>query len=327
MEDELKRDSQSRNWLFTINNPEQTEIELIRYFKSLSHVKYFCFGREKGDKCGTEHYQGYIDFIQPKAFSTMKKIFSEPNVKPNAHIEQKSRFSKKSDCRDYIFKIGAHVDKAHTRIGDVYEYGEFVEERKRSDIDQIREAILEHGMTPHDVVLHIPSSATKTNYVDRLYFEKMSLTHGVYNRDNIEVVYIFGPSRTGKTLSIDKLHEREEFFRVTNYKHPFDSYRYQPVLVLDEYDSQLDITYLNNLLDRYPCELVCRYFPKWAAWNKVYIISNLPFEKLYPFENSEKRDALRQRIKEIREFKHFAAPVATQSGMELIPITGDDLPF
>ena len=46
---EYKKDTQGRDWVFCVNNPKMTEDEFFEYLKSLVNVKYFCFGREKGD--------------------------------------------------------------------------------------------------------------------------------------------------------------------------------------------------------------------------------------------------------------------------------------
>ena len=50
-------------------------------------------------------------------------------------------------------------------------------------------------------------------------------------RTNLVVIYILWRSRCGKTSSVYKHFSPAEIYRVTNYKHPFDSYG-QKVLVL-----------------------------------------------------------------------------------------------
>ena len=52
-----KRNSQARDWCFTINNPVQTE--------------------QEAPETGTEHYQGYFEFTQPKWFTTIKNTFQK----------------------------------------------------------------------------------------------------------------------------------------------------------------------------------------------------------------------------------------------------------
>ena len=42
-----KRNSQARDWCFTINNPVQTEQEFLSYLQSVPDLRYVVFQREK----------------------------------------------------------------------------------------------------------------------------------------------------------------------------------------------------------------------------------------------------------------------------------------
>ena len=99
---------------------------------------------------------------------------------------------------------------------------------------------------------------------------------------SVNVSYLWGVSGSGKTLGVRAKHGDENIYRITDYHHPFDNYRGQPVLVLDEYHHQFDFEYLKNLTDTHPLQLSARYSNKWAAFNQVYIISNYPLESQYP---------------------------------------------
>lgn len=74
----------------------------------------------------------------------------------------------------------------------------------------------------------------------------------------------------------------ENVFRAINYKHPFDGYKGQDVILFDEFRSSLMIDDMLKYLDGYPVMLPCRYSDKVACFTKVYIVSNIPFEKQYP---------------------------------------------
>jgi len=129
-----KIDIRRRNWVFTINNPIQTENELLAYLQALPHAKYGCFGKERGDGTdgnpdGTIHFQGYIEFSEPKNWTTIKSYFSEPHVIPNAHFQ--ARKGTRRQARDYVHKVGIYADKAHTMIGEVVSFGEFIDRAAR----------------------------------------------------------------------------------------------------------------------------------------------------------------------------------------------------
>jgi hypothetical protein len=73
----------------------------------------------------------------------------------------------------------------------------------------------------------------------------------------------------------------ENVHRVSNYKHPFDTYHAQNVLVLEEFRSSLPIEEMLHYLDGYPIRLPARYSDKVACYEKVYIVSNWIYEQQY----------------------------------------------
>ena len=96
---ETKRNSQARDWCFTINNPVQTEQEFMEYLQTVKDLRYVVFQRERAPETGTEHYQGYFEFTQPKWFTTIKKYLSKEHIGVDAHIE--ARRGKRSQAREY----------------------------------------------------------------------------------------------------------------------------------------------------------------------------------------------------------------------------------
>ena len=61
-ENELGSNTQSRRYMLTINNPEYTDEQIIKYIEDLEHFKYCMLQREKGEETGTEHIQAFIVF-------------------------------------------------------------------------------------------------------------------------------------------------------------------------------------------------------------------------------------------------------------------------
>jgi hypothetical protein len=70
-------------------------------------------------------------------------------------------------------------------------------------------------------------------------------------------------------------------YAVNNYKHPFDLYQGESVMLFDEFNSGFRIQDMNNYLDGYPIALPARYNNKQACYDKVYIISNLDLWEQY----------------------------------------------
>lgn len=105
-----------------------------------------------------------------------------------------------------------------------------------------------------------------------------------------------GDPGVGKTKYIYDNNPIENIYRVTDYRHPWDEYEGQSILVLDEFDSQFSWDQLLVFLDRYPVMLPARYNNHVACFTTVWIISNEPLSKQYPERTGEKRNALLRRI-------------------------------
>jgi hypothetical protein len=124
---------------------------------------------------------------------------------------------------------------------------------------------------------------------------------------DMDVTYIYGETGSGKTRSIMEQYGYEAVFRVTDYEHPFDTYKGQDILILEEFRSSLRIADMLNYLDGYPLELPCRYTNKRACFTKVYIITNIPLNQQYnevQDDYPESWKALLRRIKWVKYFKN-----------------------
>lgn len=73
----------------------------------------------------------------------------------------------------------------------------------------------------------------------------------------------------------------ENVYRVTNYKHPFDQYKGEDVILFDEFRSSLPLADMLKYLDGYPVTLPCRFTDSYACFTKVYFTTNIPLDKQY----------------------------------------------
>ena len=121
-------------------------------------------------------------------------------------------------------------------------------------------------------------------------------------RLNLEVIYIYGATGTGKTRGVLEENGYENVYRVTDYLHPFDGYSSQPVLCFEEFYSSLSLKQMLVYCDIYPLQLPCRYVNKIACYEKVYIISNWELERQYEQQqtfDAETWKAFLRRIKRV----------------------------
>jgi hypothetical protein len=97
----------------------------------------------------------------------------------------------------------------------------------------------------------------------------------------VSVTYLWGETGSGKTRSVLEKDPGGVYRCNANLKNPFDGYKGQKTLVLDEFRSSITMTEMLDYIDGYFCQLPCRYYNKVAKWEKVYIISNEPLEDQY----------------------------------------------
>lgn len=166
----MSRRNRSRGWCFTINNYTDDDILEILYMHD--NAEYTVFGFEVGKK-GTPHIQGYTYFRNQISFSTIKELLTRANIRAaRGNADQNYDYCSKDN--------------------DFYEFGDRPSQGSRSDIDDLKEDIL-NGSSLKEV------SLTHTNLYMRYSgaIEKFILLHKetndectVYhaNKDNYQAV-------------------------------------------------------------------------------------------------------------------------------------------
>lgn len=294
---------QRHAYQLTINNPldygfNHNEIKGI-FLLEFPTLKYFCMADEIGAE-GTPHTHIYVTFSSRVRFSTIKKHF------PEAHIEP-AKGSVKSNI-EYVKKSGKwkESDKADTRIeGTFEEWGTPPTQKGRNmDMQELYDLINE-GYSNADIIALNNDYILNIEKLDKVRTILLTEKYKGLRRLNLKVIYISGATGTGKTRGVLDTHGDANVYRVSDYKHPFDLYACQNVLVLDEYRSQLAISNLLQYCDIYPIELPARYANKYACYETVYIVSNWKLEDQYrevQQDNPESWQAFLRRIHEVRTY-------------------------
>ncbi len=117
------RNQRNRTWCFTVNNPTEAEIELIKtYHPELA--KWIVFQKEEGE-AGTPHLQGVIGWKSPMTLSNVRAKV------PRAHLEI---------CRDAKASV-AYCQKEEGRLDGPWKLGAAPQPGKRNDLLEIRDKI------------------------------------------------------------------------------------------------------------------------------------------------------------------------------------------
>lgn len=305
---------QSRNWFFTINahvgeeNPVSQQM-IKDSFAALDADASWVFQMEMGEKTGYEHYQCTIFLNNPRRRKDVFRVLKSHDI-VDADIEvvrkkdAASRYCSKSETRiagpwwsSESFKTSV-VGKGSSGQG------------RRTDLNALRRAIYE-GRTPDDILLDdrlspLMASSSVMRYVDRLFIAVNAQRWSREQRD-IKVHYIWGETGSGKTRYVYENYQPSEIYVAhMGSRDAFSNYKFQKVLVLDEFRSQTPISNLLQMLDRYPYEIDKRYENTWAAWTEVYILSNWAFDAQYTTSPECDREALERRITDIMHFSDTA---------------------
>ncbi len=83
------------------------------------------------------------------------------------------------------------------------------------------------------------------------------------------------------TLCNGQISAIQMFIELQIIKIHLTGYKGEDILCLDEFNSSLNIQFMNNLLDCYPLTLPARYSNKQMCATKIYIISNISLDSQY----------------------------------------------
>lgn len=212
--------------------------------------------------------------------------------------------------RDYIRKEGekwSKDKKKETNLQETFEEdGEMPIERQgaRNDLADLYDQI-KSGKTNAEIIESNPEYMFNIDQIERA---RQTIREDQYKDEfrQLEVTYIFGPTGTGKTRSVMEKFRYRNVFRVTDYKHPFDGYKGQDIVILEEFRSSLEIQDMLNYLDGYPLELPCRYANKVACYTQVYIITNIDLAEQYPRVQDEQPETWQAFLRRIHKVKIYS---------------------
>ncbi len=275
----MARNKAHRKYQITINNPVEhgfTHEVIKTTLGTFANITYWCMCDEIGAE-GTLHTHVYFASPNPIEWLTVHQRFSGPHIEgaKGSHREN----------RDYIRKEGKWIDdpKHETNLPDTFEEsGELPPDTdKRQKQSEAVLAMVEDGASTLDVVRAFPSEKNHMNSIDAL---RQAILEEEYRNKfrELNVYYLWGKTGVGKTRFVMDKYGYENVYRVTNYAHPFDGYNCQPVILFDEFRSDLPTKDMLKYLEGYPLQLPCRYGDKVACYVTVFVISNIPMDKQYP---------------------------------------------
>ena len=286
------------DWLLTIRRdvdgsertPEMVEGALQEVFDA-------AIGQpEKGGKSGYRHYQVFAQCRRIR-FGTLRKKLAAVGL-GDAHIEHR---------KGSVSEAVGYCTKSKTKDGDGFQFGQIDRHEKedshqgeRTDLQRLK-ARAEAGETVNEILLSEDGAAAARclGWLRATCEAAQAAKYRTAVREELEVNYLYGATGTGKTTHVYESEGIGNVYTVTDYSHPFDNYEGEPVLLLDEFVGQLSMPVALKVLDKWPVQLSARYSNKWAAYMRVWVVSNLPASDLYTFSPESQRRAF------FRRFTHF----------------------
>ena len=236
----------SRKYQLTFNNPEKhkncTHQAIKENLSSWGNIIYFCMADEV---LKTPHTHLFVQFKNPVYFFSIKKVFS------TAHIEEAQGTAEEN--RAYICKEGTweNTEKETTNLKETYEeWGTMPQtgQGRRSDLANLYQMIKD-GYSNVEILEINPDNLLNLQHIDKARLEILSNRYRAKRRTNLTVTYVSGSTRYGKSRNNLDSHGDSNVYRVADYKHPFDTYSGEDVLVLEEFRSDLPIGNVLNYLD------------------------------------------------------------------------------
>ena len=242
----------SRKWMVTINNPVVhgwTHDEIKNIMSTVRGASlYWCMCDEEGDECETLHTHVFIFRSSPFTARQIDNLF------PKMHRDK--CYGSTQENRAYVLKDGEKFNKDSTGHYDYtdssgkhheginfsdtfYESDDCPQEHQgKSNKSELIVEMIQNGASNQQIVQAVPAAYKELDKLDR--------TRGMFRDSDfakkwreLTVTYIFGKTGFGKTRSVMEKYGYENCYRVTDYKHPFDTYDGQDVIIFEEFRSGL----------------------------------------------------------------------------------------
>lgn len=298
-----------RGYVLTINEKAMTSelsydgMEAYISKKKLQ-TEYYCYNEEKGDG-GNLHVHLYLELLDCKSFSSICKKF------PGAHVEP--RRGTPTEARLYVQKpagvvfSGDQAEKSHTVVRAMREVGDFSRlgaVKKRGTTKGPKENInqkLKRYVEEYDSIEEVENvdlwftKQYRSVLVERFLakkeqalFDRIGETVTGSAGQTIDILhrkvyYLFGDSRVGKTYGVKMKRGSKDVYTTSAFEHPWDDYKGQSVLHLDEFRSEMSFKELLVIFQGYreDNKLSARYTNTVNLSDTIIVSTNIPIGQQY----------------------------------------------
>lgn len=283
-------DSQSKNWVFTLNNPTMdfTDLTLLKGYT-------YCVVAKEISSTGTPHYQGFVQMPSRQRLSGMKKLI------PGAHWEPMMGSSEQA--RDYCFKDGDYIECGKfisvLRLGGAAG-GNKKAERYRSAIKLAKSRSFTEMEEEH------PDMYWNSYHT----MKRIAMDHPAIPQelDQLDNQWIYGAPGVGKSR-IARKENPGAYIKLHNKW--WLGYKEEEVVIYDDLDRS-EATWIGAFLktwgDHYPFPAETKGDGMVIRPKRIIITSNYSIEELFGHDEDLSK-AIQRRYKARHLVPHIAAPV------------------
>ncbi len=228
-------------------------------------MNYLCYQLERCPDTYRLHWQVYLELHKRHRVTGVKKIIGN-----KAHIEL---------CKGQPSENRKYCSKDDTAMPNTFqEYGEITpdvekQQGKRTDCTKIID-LIKQGKTDGEILTECSSALRMLNYLQKA---RSALSTSTY-REDLKVIYIYGPSGSGKSYQVYNKIKGESYNRplISESKIWFEGYTSEKIIWLDDIDFRhYNREYILHILDKYPLSLQYKGGSAPANYTTVYITSNI----------------------------------------------------
>lgn len=284
--------ARSYNYCFTLNNWTVEERNAV--VACTLPCTYVCFGEEVGET-GTPHLQGYAEFNRLVSMRQVKRALGSDRF----HLE--GRLGSQAQAINYCCK--REQDPPQQEI-PLHEFGIKKKQGRRTDLDRLADCVA--SVARPELVAHImPGPYIRWNKgIHATFWAQRINPDWPVDRsgdDDCEVVYIWGPTRVGKSHYVRRIAEagndpEDLYLKTAKMGKWWDDYIGQPKVLMEEFRGNMDFSEVLGVLDKWPWRVQYKGGSCMLAAMKFYVISDRAPELHYLDETEIHRQQFLRRL-------------------------------
>lgn len=284
-----------RRYLFTVNNPTQSDIAAILGFINTNDQFRFCiYQGEYAPTTHTPHLQGYVEIEKNQRITWFKSNFSDRAnfTTANGTSEQNVHYCSKPVMLDTNTPCMCKHCKPYYEPGypqnwlPVEKFGQPATDLLGNGMWESVQNMVAAGAEDKQITEQLPVMISNLNKLkDYRKVLRVDQRKNPNVKDperewrNIRGIWIYGPSSSGKSQAIWELFPN--LFAVGE-RSGFDEYSGEAVVLWDDFDpKKISFKSLLRYLDKYPVQLDCRFHNQWARYNDFFFTHINPPGVLY----------------------------------------------